>query len=64
MSKYTYKGPIMKFGTCITSNWIGETIASSKEKAKGNLLYQYKKQNNLEPRAHIELVLENIKVKE
>lgn len=64
MSRYTYNGPIMQFGICLTSNWKGETSAPSKEKAKSNLEYQYKKQNNLIPGASVQLSLDKIKVKE
>ena len=46
MNKYIYCGPVVEFGRCIASNWKGETYASSEKKAKCNLAYQYKRQNN------------------
>ncbi len=47
MNKYEYSGPVTMFGSCISNNWYGYTYAISKKKAKNNLTYQYKKQNNL-----------------
>lgn len=46
MHKYTYEGPVMIFGICVMNNWKGETMAISEKKARNNLLYQFKKQNN------------------
>ncbi len=46
MQRYSYEGPVMEFGTCINHHWKGETMASSEKKARSNLVYQYKKQNN------------------
>ena len=43
--KYLYDGPVMVFGKFV-GNWRGETIADSEAKAKSNLAYQFKKQNN------------------
>lgn len=54
MNKYAYNGPVMMFGKCVT-NWKGETMAESEKKAKSNLIYQYKKKNNLVPSAKINL---------
>lgn len=44
--KYRYDGPVMEFDICVADHWKGETMAPSKRKAKSNLTYQYKKQNN------------------
>ena len=44
--KYIYDGPVMEFNTCVADHWRGETVATSESKAKSNLAYQYKKQNN------------------
>lgn len=46
MPKYKHEGPVMMFGVCVMNNWKGETIAASEAKAKSNLAYQFKKQNN------------------
>lgn len=46
MSKYVYDGPVMIFDTCVADHWKGETYAVSESKARSNLMYQFKKQNN------------------
>lgn len=46
MEQYTYNGPVMEFDRCVSYNWKGTTYAVSEKKAKSNLVYQYKKQNN------------------
>ncbi|GHU53228.1 hypothetical protein FACS1894132_04830 [Clostridia bacterium] len=46
MNKYTYEGPVMEFDICVTSLWKAETFAVSESKAKSNLTYRYKKENN------------------
>lgn len=47
MDKYCYNGPVLIFDRLINSHWKAETIAESKEKARSNFKYQYKKNNNL-----------------
>lgn len=54
MKRFTYDGPVMVFDRCV-GNWRGETMAESERKAKSNLVYQYKKRNNLVPSAKIDL---------
>lgn len=44
--KYSYDGPVLEFNTCVANHWKGETMAPSESKARSNLTYQYKKQNN------------------
>lgn len=46
MDQYSYNGPVMEFDTCISNNWTGTTRAVSEKKARSNLTYQFKKQNN------------------
>ena len=46
MNKYSYQGPVMEFGTCITDRWSGSTYAISENKARSNLAYQFKKKYN------------------
>lgn len=46
MAKYVYEGPVMEFDRCVVDKWKGETVAPSESKARNNLAYQYKKQNN------------------
>lgn len=44
--KYIYEGPVMAFNACVDNRWRGETMAPTESKARSNLAYQYKKQNN------------------
>lgn len=44
--RYVYEGPVVAFNQCLTSRWKGETMAPSEKKARSNLAYQFKKQNN------------------
>ena len=55
MDKYTYNGPVMEFNTCIASNQQASTYAESEGKAKSNLTYRFKKENNRVPGAKITL---------
>lgn len=54
--KYVYDGPVSSFGRCIARIWSGTTIAPTAEKARTNLMYQFKKENNMDPHVKIELV--------
>lgn len=42
--RYSYDGPVMEFDKVIAYRWSSSTIASSEEKARCNLKYQFKKQ--------------------
>ena len=55
MNQYAYNGPVMEFGRCIADNWSGSTYAPSEKKAKSNLAYQFKKNNNRAPASKIVL---------
>ena len=44
--KYAYDGPVMEFDRLIADHWKGETMAPSKQKARSNLIYQFKTKNN------------------
>lgn len=46
MQKYSYDGPVLEFGKCIANRWKGSTYAVSESKARINLTYQFKKNNN------------------
>ena len=46
MPKYYYDGPVMEFDTCVADHWKAETIAPSESKARNNLAYRFKKENN------------------
>lgn len=55
MNRYIYDGPVMFFDSCVCGKWQSETMATSEKKAKSNLAYQYKRNNNLVPSAKITL---------
>lgn len=55
MNRYYYDGPVLIFDRLITSHWEAETIAESKEKARSNFKYQYKKNNNLILKTKVDL---------
>lgn len=61
MNKYIYEGPVMIFDRFVTKDWSGETIAVTEKKARSNLIYQYKKQNNLVPSSRVKLTGKLIK---
>lgn len=42
MYKYIYDGPVMVFNQLVTDQWVGETLAVTKRKARSNLMYQCK----------------------
>lgn len=44
--RYYYQGPVCEFDKVVDNNWYGETTAVSEKKARSNLTYQWKKQNN------------------
>lgn len=46
MDHYKYEGPVMEFDNCVSNRWTASTYAPSEKKARSNLTYQYKKQNN------------------
>jgi hypothetical protein len=50
-----YNGPVMYFDRCVCDRYFGETVAASPAKAKSNLAYRYKKENNLVPSSKISL---------
>ena len=55
MNRYYYDGPVLIFGKLIADHWKAETIAESKEKARSNFKYQYKKNNNLILKTKVDL---------
>lgn len=55
LSTFVYAGPVMEFDRLVTCNWRGETMAPSISKARSNLTYQYKKQNNRLPGCKVTL---------
>lgn len=44
--RYVYEGPVYEFNKCVVDRWKAETVAPSTQKAKSNIMYQYKKQTN------------------
>lgn len=55
MTQYSYDGPVLEFGRCITPRWQASTYAPSEGKARCNLVYQFKKKYNKVPNAKIVL---------
>lgn len=44
MAIYRFSGPVTQFGVCICNHWSGATTAPTKEKARSNLTYRFKKE--------------------
>lgn len=55
MNQYEYDGPVMEFDRCVMARWIAQTYAPSEKKARSNLTYRFKKNNNRVPGARIGL---------
>jgi hypothetical protein len=55
MDLYSYHGPVTMFDRCVANSWEAETYAISEKKAKSNLIFQYKKQNGLQPTSKVSL---------
>lgn len=55
MEQYFYKGPVMEFERIIANNWEATTYAPSMRKARSNLTYRFKKENNRTRDARIRL---------
>ena len=55
MNHYIYDGSVMEFDICISPRWNAATYAPSEKKARSNLTYQFKKNNNRAPWAKITL---------
>ena len=62
MNLYSYDGPVMEFERIVATRWIGTTYAVSPSKARSNLAFQFKKQNNRLASAKITLPGEIVKV--
>jgi hypothetical protein len=52
-NRYSYSGPVLYFDKCVCTKWNGTTFASSEKKARSNLAYRFKKENNMMPNARI-----------
>jgi hypothetical protein len=50
-----YNGPVLEFNTCVANYWKASTYAPSESKAKSNLAYRFKKDNNKVPNTRITL---------
>lgn len=53
--RYYYDGPVLEFNRVIAEHWTGSTYAPTKERARSNLAYQFKKQYNRVPASKITL---------
>lgn len=60
---YRYTGPVMMFDNCVERNWTVNTWAPTKAKAMNNLIYRYKKDNNLSTKAKVTLPGKLVEVK-
>ena len=47
MNHYIYNGPVTSFGKPIANYWQASALAATEKKARRNMIYQFKKQNNL-----------------
>lgn len=52
---YKYTGPVTSFGKIISEKWTGVTRAVSENKARNNLIFQFKKANGQVAASKIEL---------
>ncbi len=55
MQHFRYDGPVMHFDKCVESTWRAITKAPTAARAKSNLAYRYKVENDLAPNAKISL---------
>lgn len=55
MDRYSYRGPVLEFGKVVQNVWYGETLAVSEKKARSNLTFQWKKENNRLPSSKVTL---------
>lgn len=55
MKLYIYSGPVLYFNKCVADHWFGSTYAPTKKKARSNLEYRFKKENNYTPNVKIHL---------
>lgn len=52
---YRYEGTVWIFDDCVQTRWCGKTIAVSKQKARSNLIYQWKKEHDYAPNTKVTL---------
>ena len=45
--RYVYDGPVMENGVTIIRHYKASTLACSEAKARANLIYRFKKENNV-----------------
>ena len=55
MKLYSYAGPVKEFDKIVTNRWEATTYAVSESKARCNLTYRFKKENNKVPATKITL---------
>lgn len=53
MDRYYYEGPVVRFDKCICNKYMAETVAKSPSKAKSNIAYRFKLENNMIPSTKI-----------
>ena len=59
--RYRYSGPVYEFDKLLVSKWEAETIAPTAAKARSNMIFQFKKQNNRTAATRITLTGDIIK---
>lgn len=52
---YAYDGSVKSFDDIVSQHWKAKTVAVSEDKARSNLIFQYKKEHKLSPSAKITL---------
>lgn len=55
MKQYSYVGPVKEFDRIVANRWEASTYAASEGKARSNLAYRFKKENNKTPATKITL---------
>lgn len=55
LNRYSYEGSVKEFDTTVNPKWTATTYATSIEKARSNLAYQYKRSHNKSPSSKITL---------
>lgn len=52
---YEYTGAVKNFNTVVAHSWKASTSAPTEQKARSNIIYQYKRKQGLMPSAKITL---------
>lgn len=55
MALYSYNGPVLEFDKIVSNHWQAQTYATSEQKARSNLAFQFKTKYGKAPRTKITL---------